>query len=87
MPKSKRDRKIALSKTQKKIGLETKQVSRNICFLACRVSPISFRNSKLVKVCVNRVHYLWLSSLDSRSTCRIFWQKSFQKFNFAVLMI
>ena len=26
MPKSKRDRKIALSKTQKKIGLETKQV-------------------------------------------------------------
>ena len=28
MPKSKRDRKIALSKTQKKIGLETKQVSR-----------------------------------------------------------
>ena len=30
MPKSKRDRKIALSKTQKKIGLETKQVSQLI---------------------------------------------------------
>ena len=27
MPKSKRDRKIALSKTTKKVGLETKQVS------------------------------------------------------------
>ena len=26
MPKSKRDRKIALSKTTKKVGLETKQV-------------------------------------------------------------
>ena len=32
MPKSKRDRKIALSKTTKKVGLETKQVWYNNIF-------------------------------------------------------
>ena len=30
MPKSKRDRKVTLSKTQKKVGLETKQVNITI---------------------------------------------------------
>ena len=30
MPKSKRDRKVTLSKTQKKVGLETKQVKITI---------------------------------------------------------
>ena len=35
MPKSKRDKKVALTKTQKKVGLETKQVSfKHLAYLA-----------------------------------------------------